>query len=170
MKGYIIQLIAGKMGSKAAGGVHTASVKLEDDRMLRTRRNRNLSTRWNLILKGVLVSFPTHPQTSKLSKKRLRTNLFNEPLLLDPSSTSSLGSSEVKTGPIVEMRPNSERGDVQLSNAPPSAENAQKMGENTPYQSWAFLTHILQYFPSPTSKQWLICFGLDLCGHSPCAW
>ena len=141
----------------------------EDDGTLRTRRKRNQSTRLNLILKRVLVSLLTHPLTSKLTENPLRTNLFNEPFLLDPCSTSSLGSSETKTEPIVEMKPNPKCGDVQLPNTPVNAENTQKLSENAPYQSWAFLTLILQYLPSPTSKRWLICIGLALCGHSPCA-
>jgi hypothetical protein len=137
--------------------------------MLRTRRKQNQLTRLNLILKGVLVSFLTRPRTSKLTEKRVRTNLINEALLPEPGSTSSLGSSKAKTELIVEMRPNPKFDDVQLLNAPLNAENTQKMSENAPYQSWAFLTPILQYLPSPTSKWWLICIGLALCGHSPCA-
>ena len=110
------------------------------------------------------------PSNIEIDQKRVRTNLINEPLLPEPGSTSSLSSSEAKTEPIVKIKPNPKGGDVQLPNAPLNAENAQKMSENAPYQSWAFLTLILQYLPSPTSKRWLICIGLALYGHSPCAW
>ena len=142
----------------------------KDSGTLWTRWKQNQLTRLNLILKGVLVNFLTHPWTSKLTKKWLRTNLFNEPFLLDSGSTSSLGSSKVKPGPIIEMKANPKDGDVQLPNASLNAKNVQKMSENTLYQSWAFLTLILQYLPSPTSKRWLLCIGLALCGHSPCVW
>ena len=150
--------------------IHLWEEGQEDDGMLWTRRKQNQSTRLNLILNGVLVSCLMHPRTSKLTKKWVRTNLISEPLLPEPGSTSSLGSSKVKTKPIVEIRLNHKGSDVQLPNAPLNAKNMQKMSENAPYQSWAFLTLILQYLLSPTSKRWLICIGLALYGHSPCAW
>jgi len=125
----------------------------EDDGMLRTRRKLNQSTSLNLILKGVLVSFLTRPRTSKLTEKRVRTNLISEPLLPEPGSASSLGSSEARIEPIVKMKPNPKGDDFKLPNALLNAENAQKMSENAPYQFWAFWTLILQYLPSPTSKR-----------------
>jgi len=68
-----------------------------------------------------------------MTQERPRTNLFQEPFLLDLPPTPSRGSSETKTERIDEIRPNPESSDVQLQNKPANAKNEQKTDENEPH-------------------------------------